>query len=177
MLHTFVTMQVLAFVLKFIAPTHPLYHVHINTRSGKEMFHTSSMTSPCSKVQWSITFILDLQYTTYSQCNSTFFQMLLQDCTLHTVANLHTFMCYCITMASYDQVLTLSTLDYIYLPCGASGRWNLLAPSISGIKIRIKLHECCPLVISTSMVLKAVLSAIITTCMKILFYSKLYLWA
>ena len=30
--------------------THLMLNVHINTRSGKEMFHTSSMTSPCSKV-------------------------------------------------------------------------------------------------------------------------------
>ena len=30
--------------------THLILNVHINTRSGKEMFHTRSMTFPCSKV-------------------------------------------------------------------------------------------------------------------------------
>ena len=35
----------------FIGPTHPMIlNVHINTRSGKEVFHTGRMTSNCSKV-------------------------------------------------------------------------------------------------------------------------------
>ena len=33
-----------------VSPTHHVFNVHINTRSGKETFHTSSMTSTCSKV-------------------------------------------------------------------------------------------------------------------------------
>ena len=40
----------------FNGPTH-LIDVHINTRNGKEMFHTSGMTFLCSKVQWSITIL------------------------------------------------------------------------------------------------------------------------
>ena len=35
---------------KYSGLTHLILNVHINTRSGKETFHTSSMTSPCSKV-------------------------------------------------------------------------------------------------------------------------------
>ena len=34
----------------FNRATHPILNVHFNTRSGKEMFHTSSMTSICSPV-------------------------------------------------------------------------------------------------------------------------------
>ena len=33
-----------------LTPTHPILNVHIITRSGKETFHISSMTSPCSTV-------------------------------------------------------------------------------------------------------------------------------
>ena len=41
-----------------VSPTHlATFNVHINTRSGKEKFHTSSMTSSCSKVEWSITIL------------------------------------------------------------------------------------------------------------------------
>ena len=39
-----------SFILIFSEANHLILNVHINTRIGKEMFHTSSMTSHCSKV-------------------------------------------------------------------------------------------------------------------------------
>ena len=46
----------------FNALTHNILDVHINTRSGKETFKTSSMTFPCRKDQWSITTLEWMKY-------------------------------------------------------------------------------------------------------------------
>ena len=58
------------------ASIHLILNVHINNRSGKETFHTSSMTFPCSKVQWSITILEWVQW--FSQKHGTHMCMIEQ---------------------------------------------------------------------------------------------------
>ena len=45
-----VYVHVYLILIIFSGPTYPCHNVHINTRSGKKMFHTRSMTSLCSIV-------------------------------------------------------------------------------------------------------------------------------
>ena len=51
-------------LLAFNGSTHHIGNVQMNTRSGKETFHNiNSTTSPCSEVQWSVTMLEWVQYS------------------------------------------------------------------------------------------------------------------